>query len=642
MGKLSRFFKNKRLDDRGLTLVEVMISVTIFALMVYPIVTQLNSLLKQNYVAKLSQGETDFATRTMEQFKDKDSDVSDIYTDSSGMPVSGTNSAGYYVEPSLDLKQYRFTKNNIKIEEDLDSSATTLAKRGTTYRVEVVLDSSAYDDTDGTNKDDSDDGGKYQYKNPNDATSYNLENVDDRFAILIKENSGNYDSRASSDLVDKIAARLKATNIRRYNQWLNGVDVLKGDTYKKNTYIKVSYDDAKKAYLATVTISYTDIMYDQTVSYVLMKDKEYDAKALGNRPPTIYFFYNQYVQNNQIIDGSGTDTVTFDNSGLATGGSISENNALKCYLVRSEVQTAGKYVYYERISEGENANEMIGGTQPTQNIAGSYVYKVENNGNVFYQWPSYVVTEEEYEAKNIDDTRNSITEQLGSSPSAIEYVDSNGVRKVSYVYNNVLVPSDYPHAAPASEYYSEKVGNGDYSYLCKKEVPGNLASDPPKAVEGDIVYQNEDRQYVWPNGDTTQHAPDTDHFSICTPSKMDYQSDITVNLLRTADSILQTTGNKDAINIYTNIAKYTSDKTNVSEVIDTGVGTGAGVEDTKVTYDTIPYGKKADDTYYTYIQGLKDDKTTGKRSMYQVVLTLYRVVGTEETKIMTLRSGKEV
>ena len=178
--------KRKQLNNKGLTLVEVMVSVTMFAIMIYPILTQMNSLLKQNYTSKLNQAETDFASRVMEEFKDPESGATDLPKSSSVTKAGYSVKRADLTDPNSPLIYY---KNNIVLEKDIDTSdqsIRTMQKNGETYRVEVTLDGTAYDTTNGTNAaGTSGDEDKFTYKNPNDVKNFELENIDDRFAVML-------------------------------------------------------------------------------------------------------------------------------------------------------------------------------------------------------------------------------------------------------------------------------------------------------------------------------------------------------------------------------------------------------------------------------------------------------------------------
>lgn len=637
MTKLSKLHNIRKLNNRGLTLIEVMVSVTIFAIMIVPIITQLNTLLKENYTAKLSQAETDYATRVMEQFKELNSDTVDVQRDADTGEIILNNGyastkAGYSVDIS-DKNAYVYTMQGIKIEKDIDASETTVVRNGTTYSVEVKLDSDAYKTTKGDNAPNpsgaSTQAGDvdYTYKNPNDTDYYNLENIDDRFAVMVRENSGNYDARAAEDLVDKIAVKLKADDPSRYNLWINGVDILKKDTYNKNTYVKVSYDTVKKKYLATVIISYTDKVYNQTVSYMLMNKKEYDPKQTGNKPPSVYIFYNQFVQNNRIL--SGSDTITIDNSGLASGGSVKEKDALKCYLVKSEVAAEGEYTFYQRKTSEEGGGDEVVGSTTTNNTAGSYVYVVKDNGVTSYLWPSYVVDSDFRDSYQQGD-ENSLDNLLGVTPGTASVSTATGT-ETKYIYNNVLVPSSLPNAVPSASLYKQGSGNGYYSYICSKETTYDGGE---KITPGSIVYQRAAHEYVWPNGYVSKTPPSTDYFTICTPSKLTYNEKAVTNILFTSDSVIDTASGKDAIKVFTNLKKtaLTSTTANVSNIVSTGTEGDVNGSSTTVSYQTIDINN---------IKSLSEDKEDGDKRLYHITLKLYKVTNGDKKAIMTLESGKE-
>nr|MCR4716714.1 type II secretion system GspH family protein [Lachnospiraceae bacterium] len=225
-----------QLDNAGLTLVEILVSMAIFAIMLFPMLTGFNSLLKQNKTAKLTQAETDYAARVMEEFKQN----SDVITASG----SGATQLGYNYSESGDTLVY--TKNNITIGQDFETTPSDLFNlssnavrkldtNGNEYRVVVSLDASAYETSNSTAG-----GDIYDYKDPNASLDYNLDNIDERFSVLIRDTGLNYDTRATTDLVDKAAKVLKETDSKRYNMWLNGVvNVFMNAKYAKNTYIKV-------------------------------------------------------------------------------------------------------------------------------------------------------------------------------------------------------------------------------------------------------------------------------------------------------------------------------------------------------------------------------------------------------------------
>lgn len=636
MTRLRKMCRIPKQNNKGLTLIEVMVSVTIFAIMIYPIITQLNSLLKQNYTAKLSQAETDYATRVMEQFKQSNSDASEIILDDEGDIVltngKASTKAGYTVNVS-NPDAYVYSMDGVKIEKDIDDKETSVVRNGMTYSVEVKLDSSAYETTKGDNAPatGSTEEDSYTYKNPNDTLYYNLENLDDRFCIMVRETSGNYDNRAMDDLVDKIALVLKKERPDRYNQWINGADTLSGVVYNKNTYVKVSYDSSKKKYYATVILSYTDSLYNQTVSYVLMNKKEYDPATTNNKPPAIYLFYNQFAQENQII--SGTDTITIDNSGLATGGNISTKNILKCYVVKSE-STLGEYTCYKRKSAAEGGgDEVVGGT-PTNNVSGSYVYEVKDeNGNKNYLWPSFIVElSDSYTEEQINAELDKLDNLFGSEHLAVTETTETGV-VTKYIFNNALVPASYANAIPDLSVYDQETGNGYYSYLCKKETKYN--NDQDTIEPGEIVYQRSPYEYVWPNGSTTKVPPSTDCFNICTPSKVTYNKNAMTNILLTSDSIAETTSGKPAINLYSNMEKssWQSSASGVSTTVSTGIENSTDGSATIVSYQTVDVDK--------FIKRLEDDKKVGANRLYHITLNLYRVEGNNKKRVLTLESGKE-
>lgn len=650
--------KRKQLNNKGLTLVEVMVSVTMFAIMIYPILTQMNSLLKQNYTSKLNQAETDFASRVMEEFKDTDSGATDLPKGSSVTKAGYSVKSADPTDPDAPLIYY---KNNVILEKDIDvsdPSIKTMQRGGDKYRIEVSLDGSAYDVSSGTNAAGSPaDEDKFTYKNPNDIKDFELENIDDRFAVLIKETSGNYDSRAATDLLDKIAAKLKVENPGRYNQWINGVDILLTDTYSKNTYIKMDYDSIKKVYKVTVSLCYTDKDYGQSVSYLLLNGKEYDAEALGYKPPAIYLYYNQFVQNGLIL--SESDTITLDNSGLVSaGGGLNDSNQLKCFIIKTQT-SLGEYTYYERKGEADGGGSEVIYGYATQNIVGSCVYEVETEEGKYYKWPTYVIDEADYHSLQGDTTDASgnpvsgdkLDKLLGGATAA--YVDSepdedgNITRK--YYYDNVMVPASLPGANPAgNSAYKAMKSQGGYTYLCTED--DYEAPDGAKLKDGDVVYQRAAHEFVWPNGNVTATAPDVDYFSLCTPSKMTFSNNAKLNLLVTDNSVLRTEGDLDAITFYTNLniedesknkkpdISFTSSVAGVSNVVSTGKENNATGTQTTVNYATIDMTK--------YIKTFKDNYKNGDKKLYHLKLELYKTTKDKngndiENKILTLESGKE-
>ena len=610
---MKKLIKLKKLNNRGLTLTEVMVSVTIFAILIAPIVTQLNSLMKQNYKVKVSQAETDYASRIMEQFKAASEEDLQQQTDDEGNPLNNLANNGFELDNTSYPNVSIYSMSGVQLEKDLDASATSVNRNGTTYKVEVSLDSAAYAASSGTNA--------AEYKDPNDTVNYNLANVDENTSVLIKEAVANYDSRAASDLLDKYLEKLKAEDPGKYNRYLSGADNLLGLAYGKNTHIKVKKGTSggKKCYFVTVTLSYKENYYNQTVEYTLMKDKEYLASKTGNKPPAIYFFYNQFVQENMLIDGS--DTVTIDNSECGT----TKNDTIKLYMIKGETENSGTYTYYVRKPDQEP--QTVQG-QATMNTAGSYVYKIQTADGTKYKWPSFVTNKR-------DDAK------YGSTPAEINITDdtldvvhpvenaADGDTTKWYVYNDVLIDE-----MPSSVYYEERTGKGSYTYIRKDDGVDLTGGTSKRMYKGDIVFQRETYGYVWPDGTVSNQAPDIEHYYIGTPSEKDFDSTVKVNVLLAKGSAL-TNGRTKLIDVYTNIPTANF-MTSLSPV--TFAGT-TNLTYPATDYSTIPLSGS---DFTDFFQPLTEDKSDGDDQLRHIIVKLYRVDedGTE-SNILTLESGKE-
>ena len=618
MNKLIKLNKLKKLNNKGLTLTEVMVSVLIFAILIVPIVTQLSSLLKQNYTVKVNQAETDYATRVMEQFKELDADAVKVPVDNDGNEVSGAkNTAGYTVDIS-NPKMYVYSMNGVQLEKDLDANATSVSRNGVTYDVKVSLDSSAYAAVSGNAS---------GYKDPNDTIDYKLANIDASNSVLLKEIISNYDSRAEIELLDKYLDKLKDEDIDKYNSYMSGADVLQNLAYAKNIYVKVAEGtkNGKACYLVTVKLIYTENNYRQQVEYPILTNKMYYADKTGNVPPSLYIFYNQYIQENQIVDGS--DSITIDNSEC-------KDKPIKCYIIKGESESTGTYEYYMR--KKEKGTQMVESAD-TRNIAGRYVYKVVTDSGVRYKWPSFV-TDTRDDAKYGSEPTIITVPEAGSTGVTDSYEQNSSTSPTKwYVYNDVVTT-----VAPSLDCYDKFTGNGSYSYIRKEDDTLAHAAKKERSPlkQGDCVYQRSDNLYVWPDGTVSNHSPNVEDFYLCTPSKKEFVSgtatnSVKLNLMLAKDSVFTNNG-QQMINVYTNLDPANDFRSSKFLMGATGASsTGVGI-----TYsDCIELSSTEE--LPACVKGLESDKDDGANRLYHIKLELYKNEGTESKKILTLESGKE-
>lgn len=594
-----------KLNNKGLSFIEVLVSITIFSIMVVPIVLQLSTLLKSNKKARLNQAETDYASRVMEQFKQTDSASLKPKTDANGNIMSGVScDAGYMVNKDNNTGVVTYEMDGINPTKDMYTEGTQRIENGVTYSVIVSKDAKSYSTASSTNS---------NYHDLNAGKEYDLKNIDTRYAVLIQDVAGNYDQKANDDLFDMIGAKLKndPSGEARYNQWLAGAPNLSRVKYKKNTYVKITKgtNNGKNCYFATVVLNYSSSKYQLNVSYVIMKDKVYYASKVGNRPPYVYYFYNQFVQNRGIENN--TDTLTIDNSGLNLSNPTKEDK-MKVYVVKSQADVSSKYTYFEKDAASGDA------------YGDSYAYEVQDNGETKYFYTLY---------------------KTGTPLPASDYTPINSGVTTSnpvYYYKNVLLASTY---RPGSD-YTKKQGIGYYSYKCNKD---NTSCEGGKILdEGDVVYQTYDNyhyKYVWPDGTSTSTAPsmgnNMEKFTLCTPSKIEDNSNAKLNvLLANSSKDVYTSGISETklISLYSNLDedKIQSSSNGVSKtIIAAPMTSGDSVAKESVSsYNTIDITK----TFNKISDDETDDKTP---RIYRLYVSLYKIVNGTKTHILTLQSGKE-
>lgn len=653
----------RSLDNQGLTLIEVIVSVAIFSIVAFPLITQLNTLMRGNYTAKVSQAETDLATRVMEQFKQADPNII-LSSDGTG---AANQWEGYTVGTDMVTGSSKYEKKDIVIGKDIDTGVSgdtgySPVRSNTKYNVEVLLDADKYSSGNGTLI--TDNSGKVLYDDINDTKYYNLDNIDNNFSVILNADSSNYDTTATQDLTDKLAEQLKDNNPVRYNQWRRGVNILGSIRYNKYLYITVNrastYDsvkaDGKPVYEVTARLTYVvDTSTSNVslglngagklaVSYTLVNEQKIYSSQTGGRLPSIYVLYNQYVQGANKIE-SGRDSIIIDNSGVA--GDMTDTNPLKVYIVRSNAADNGKYEYYERKESAgdETYYNSVGSESHTENTVGSRVYEVPQayDNKTYYLYPSIMISSGDADYQRIKSSLMPGSAAV-SSIDASKSASGNAVQRYEY-YTNVyseLAPSDLFHD---TSLYSQGEGRGYYGYRAREISGKDYFVDRNGGTEknmypGDIVYQRSAHEYVYPDGTVTNQIPDLKFYDITTPSKVDYKQRIALNVVAADQSVTD----EKRFKIFTNLSSYsnqiissnsagTGEPNMPNPIVDAGDVT-SGINN---NYKTVT-AKTLDN-----FNPLSGDADLNKpKRMYHVTVNLYRVVdsGTPK-KVLTLESGKE-
>lgn len=364
-----------RSKNKGLSLIEVLISVLIFSILVIPIVSQLVSTMKNSKNAKQQQTTIEYAQSSMEYFKEAPLD--EIATD--GDYTVGSVKT-YIIDDKNDIQapdssDYNVVKNNYTIDGDgkkvytyADFKKAQEYKCGGMYekvatgKAVVIEREYEIDDMKLGVKSEHydcvvtlstrnyalaslgktiDDEGKVAELNAGqskiDPNALNLGNVasidDSRDAVIT--NINNFDRTAADSYFSMKSNLLKEHYPAAWESMISGkvdYNMFNKDSVVKHTTIKVTKDDKK--YLVQAVIDYKEISAYVSLNTYLT-NLEYTAYSKEfEELPDIFFMYNQCVYNG----GYFNDYITLDISDEVlkevNDGVVSHN--VKLYLIGTQ------------------------------------------------------------------------------------------------------------------------------------------------------------------------------------------------------------------------------------------------------------------------------------------------------------------
>ncbi len=321
-----------KINNKGFSLVEVIVAIAIFAILIIPLTTQLISAVNTNTKTTKKQYAVEMAEELMESFK-----VCDLKDDITISDGDATSSSEYVFSKTATEKKNITLPDTSAVQYTVDTyECNDIAIGGNfeTYTCKVTVNSAAYAVSSKgyvydreTNACKVDDSGNYIKTNPATGTIRNLDNK--QAAIItgatytgqgssVSEN--NLDNQAFEHFRDVKLDILKENKVY-YNQYLSGSDYFSQDYFNKYTTIKVSKVGAK--YMIECIVRYEDQAQLAVISAKYATDAKnvyYPDSAYGNgvvyrqefdELPPIYLLYAPAIYNGAYCP---RDYIRIDNS----------------------------------------------------------------------------------------------------------------------------------------------------------------------------------------------------------------------------------------------------------------------------------------------------------------------------------------
>lgn len=289
--------------NTGFSMVEILISLAIFALLMMPIVSGIISSLKGSTTSKELQYRNEFAENLMEHIKSVP--IDDIQ-DEEYYIKNGTTAGTFTTEaPVITNHTVTGTSEVVKQTKFAIAGKTQIGTQKTTYSYRVEVDNGYYVDKKVNDAD---------FLDPNNLALGIVEDIDYNKVALIDGTILNYDTTAAKSFKTKKLQVLKETDETGYRQQIEGtgVDLFAGDTASRLTTIEVSGSETK-GYTVKCLLDYIDdnsmLGDDNHMQYVPY------AKTFEKELPNIYLMYNPCYYN---TDYSADDYIMVDTSGLET------------------------------------------------------------------------------------------------------------------------------------------------------------------------------------------------------------------------------------------------------------------------------------------------------------------------------------
>ena len=311
-------------NNKGFSLVEIIIAAAIFAILIYPITNALITATKTGTKSTKKQYAVEKAEEIMENFKVADINGNVNIPDDNGTKTysfsKGTSTSKSITLPNSKKAVYSdttYTCNDVSIGKSFETYTCQVDVNDAAYQ--VLKNGYVLTGLDGGATFKSDESGAIQTNATESGTIRNLDSKQSAIIIGATYNvaatGSNLDNLAYQYFLDAKLDVLRKYDVQ-YNHYLSGGGTFDEDHFQKNTKIKIS--KLGSTYTVECYVEYTDYttvsvnnVYKPTTLY---GDGIVYKQEFTNGLPPIYLLYVPAIYNGSYCT---TDTITVDNSGIS-------------------------------------------------------------------------------------------------------------------------------------------------------------------------------------------------------------------------------------------------------------------------------------------------------------------------------------
>lgn len=323
-----------RKNNKGFSIIEIVIAIAILSLLLVPIVTQISQTLKTSRMAKQQQYVTDDAVYLMEDFQKSSMDELELKY---GAPAEKPESVVCKIYASdgtdtgnvVEYHAYRYSLSNVKmgpeqkeytrvvILDDLDTALKGFsAGAGLGYKMADISSApSGFSLNDEGHAVQYDDDGFVKaaicdttdlVKNPNDVNLGNMQDMDSSKVAIVPGTSANFDAQAEKAFFSLAMEDLRETDPASWAQTLGHIsnDSVFNQKYSLDNNIKLTKVyinkekiDDKDYYVVSVDVYYYNSVLKKTLNYNV-----YSQKFNMTECPATYIEYQPYAAESSKTD----------------------------------------------------------------------------------------------------------------------------------------------------------------------------------------------------------------------------------------------------------------------------------------------------------------------------------------------------